>query len=120
MIARACLIPFARVLTGCGPASDPALSPSSPGDESPLAADLLANEPLAGAWESVGEGATSGVLFTSSGHPDTLTIGCNSATRRAMFYFDVDDALRLVRVLAVFFGGQDHQRAMLRRLSIPE
>lgn len=35
---------------------------------------------------------------------------------RAIFYFIVDDEAQLVRVLAVFFGGQDHQRAMLRRL----
>lgn len=47
--------------------------------------------------------------------------GLRSVTkRRAIFYFDVDDDLRLVRVLAVFFGGQDHQRAMLRRLSSSE
>lgn len=49
--------------------------------------------------------------------PDLLP-GLRSVTkRRVVFYFDVDDDLRLVRVLAVFFGGQDHQRAMLRRLS---
>ncbi len=36
--------------------------------------------------------------------------------RRAVFYFDVDDEQRLVRVLAIFFGSQDHQRAMLIRL----
>jgi len=30
--------------------------------------------------------------------------------------FIVDEEARVVRVLAVFFGGQDHQRAMLRRL----
>ncbi len=35
---------------------------------------------------------------------------------RAIFYFTVDDEAQLVRVLAVFFGGQDHQRAMLKRL----
>lgn len=35
---------------------------------------------------------------------------------RAIFYFIVDDEAQAVRVLAVFFGGQDHQRAMLRRL----
>jgi toxin ParE1/3/4 len=40
--------------------------------------------------------------------------------QRAVFYFDVDDDQRLVRILAVFFGGQDHQRAMLRRLLAPE
>jgi plasmid stabilization system protein ParE len=36
---------------------------------------------------------------------------------RAVFYFIVDEDQRVVRVLAVFFGGQDHQRRMLRRLS---
>lgn len=36
--------------------------------------------------------------------------------QRAIFYFDVDDDRQLVRVLAIFFGGQDHQRAMLIRL----
>ncbi|MGH6952292.1 MAG: type II toxin-antitoxin system RelE/ParE family toxin [Vitreimonas sp.] len=35
---------------------------------------------------------------------------------RAVFYFTVDDEARVVRVLAVFFGGQDHQSIMLRRL----
>ncbi len=49
--------------------------------------------------------------------PDLLP-GLRSVTkRRTVFYFDVDDDLRLVRVLAIFFGGQDHQRAMLKRLS---
>lgn len=49
--------------------------------------------------------------------PDLLA-GLRSVTKqRAIFYFDVDDDLRLVRVLAIFFGGQDHQRAMLQRLS---
>ncbi len=35
---------------------------------------------------------------------------------RAIFYFDADDDRRMVRVLAVFFGGQDHRRGMLTRL----
>jgi len=49
--------------------------------------------------------------------PDLLP-GLRSVTKqRAIIYFDVDDDLRLVRVLAIFFGGQDHQRAMLQRLS---
>lgn len=43
--------------------------------------------------------------------------GLRSATKdRAVFYFDVDDERRRIRVLAVFFGGQDHQRRMLVRL----
>lgn len=35
---------------------------------------------------------------------------------RAIFYFVTDVPARTLRVLAVFFGGQDHQRRMLRRL----
>ncbi|MFT3727611.1 MAG: type II toxin-antitoxin system RelE/ParE family toxin [Terricaulis sp.] len=50
-----------------------------------------------------------------------LLPGLRSVTKQsAIFYFDVDDDLRLVRVLAIFFGGQDHQRAMLQRLSNSE
>ena len=55
-------------------------------------------------------------------HQGTLRLdllpGLRSVTKqRAIFYFDVDDDARVVRVLAIFFGGQDHQRAMLARLS---
>ena len=35
---------------------------------------------------------------------------------RAIYWFDVDDAARKVRILAIFFGGQDHVRHMLVRL----
>ena len=35
---------------------------------------------------------------------------------RAIFWFDLDESARTVRILAVFFGGQDHIRHMLRRL----
>ena len=35
---------------------------------------------------------------------------------RAIFDFTDDDAAELVTVLAVFFGAQDHQRAMLKRI----
>jgi plasmid stabilization system protein ParE len=48
--------------------------------------------------------------------PDFLP-GLRSVTKdRAVFYFTVDEEARVVRVLAVFFGGQDHQREMLKRL----
>lgn len=48
---------------------------------------------------------------------DKLIPGLRRVTKdRAVFYFTVDDDARLVRVLAVFFGGQDHQRSILRRL----
>ena len=35
---------------------------------------------------------------------------------RAVSWFDVDEALGKVRILAAFFGGQDHLRHMLFRL----
>lgn len=46
-----------------------------------------------------------------------LGTGIRNVTKdRAILYFDVDDNAQLVRVLAVFFGGQDHQRRMLIRM----
>ena len=36
---------------------------------------------------------------------------------RAVFYFVTDEAERQVRVLAVFFGDQDHQRRILDRIA---
>ena len=38
------------------------------------------------------------------------------AIGRAIYWFDVDDSRDAVRVLAVFFGGQDHVRQMMARL----
>ena len=35
---------------------------------------------------------------------------------RAVFYFTVNEETRTVRIVAVFFGGQDHKRHMLKRL----
>ncbi len=39
-----------------------------------------------------------------------LTIG------QAIAWFDIDEDVKRIRVLAVFFGGQDHIRKMLTRL----
>ncbi len=36
--------------------------------------------------------------------------------RLAVYWFDVDDDRRTVRILAIFFGGQDHIRHMMARL----
>ena len=48
--------------------------------------------------------------------PD-LGEGIRAVTKdRAIFYFSVDDDEDRLRVLAVFFGGQDHQARMLLRL----
>lgn len=35
---------------------------------------------------------------------------------RAIYWFDVDEAARKVRILAIFFGGQDHVHHMLVRM----
>ena len=48
--------------------------------------------------------------------PDLLPDLRSVTKNRAILYFTVDDDQKQVRVLAIFFGGQDHQRAMLIRL----
>lgn len=48
--------------------------------------------------------------------PKLLTNLRHVTKDRAIFYFKVDDNAQLVTVLAIFFGGQDHQRAMLKRI----
>jgi plasmid stabilization system protein ParE len=40
----------------------------------------------------------------------------NVTKNRAVFYFDVDDSNRSVRILAIFFGGQNHRDHILKRL----
>ena len=48
---------------------------------------------------------------------DDLLPGLRHVTlRRAVVWFDIVEEAQEVRVLAVFFGGQDHQRHMLVRL----
>ena len=49
-------------------------------------------------------------------HDDLLPGLRHLAIGRAIYWFDVDDERQTVRVLAVFFGGQDHVRHMLARL----
>ena len=38
---------------------------------------------------------------------------------RAIYWFDVNEAEQRIRVLAIFFGGQDHVRHTLTRLLAP-
>ncbi len=40
--------------------------------------------------------------------------------QRATRWYDVDDEAQVVRVLGIFFGGQDHIRRMLIRLLGPD
>ena len=49
-------------------------------------------------------------------HDDILPGLRHLALGRAIYWFDVDESRRTVRVLAVFFGGQDHVRRMMIRL----
>ncbi len=49
-------------------------------------------------------------------HDDILSGARHLAIGRAIYWFDVDEANETVRILAVFFGGQDHVRHMLARL----
>lgn len=63
------------------------------------AADRLASFPLRG---TARDDILPGVRFV--------------AIARAIYWFDVDQKTRKVRILAVFFGGQDHVRHMLVRL----
>ena len=49
-------------------------------------------------------------------HDDILPGVRHLAIGRAIYWFDVDEPRETVRVLAVFFGGQDHVRHMMARL----
>ena len=49
-------------------------------------------------------------------HDDILPGLRHLAIDRAIYWFDIDEAGGTVRVLAVFFGGQDHVRHMMARL----
>lgn len=69
-------------------------------------------EAIKRAMLSLGEAPHQGTLRND------LLPGLRSATKeRAIFYFTVHDEERAVRIHAIFFGGQDHQREMLKRLS---
>ncbi|ATF20224.1 type II toxin-antitoxin system RelE/ParE family toxin [Phaeobacter gallaeciensis] len=62
------------------------------------------------AMEALGHAPHQGML-----RPE-IAPGLRSVTKgRAIFYFDLDETDQQLRVLAVFFGGQDHQRRMLLR-----
>jgi len=49
-------------------------------------------------------------------HDDLLKGLRHTTIDRAVYWFQVDERAEVVRVLAVFYGGQDHHRRMLARL----
>ena len=60
--------------------------------------------------------ALASAPFQGTLRPDLMPGLRNVTKDKAIFYFLVDEDAELIRVLAVFFGGQDHQRHMLLRL----
>lgn len=61
--------------------------------------------------QTLGKAPLQGTLM-----PELLS-GLRRVTKnQAIFYFDVVESEKTLRILAVFFGGQDHQRHMLKRL----
>ena len=50
-------------------------------------------------------------------HDDIISGFRHLTIERAIFWYVVDECEAVARVLAVFFGGQDHVRHMLLRLS---
>lgn len=54
--------------------------------------------------------------FRGESHDDLLPGLRHLTIGRAIYWFDVNDAEQRVRVLPIFFGGQDHVRHMLMRL----
>ena len=49
-------------------------------------------------------------------HDDILPGLRHLTVNRAIYWFDVHEEKETIRILAVFFGGQDHVRHMLARL----
>lgn len=64
--------------------------------------------------EALGQTPHQGTLRPHLGHSVR-----NVTKSRAVYYFEVNDSARTVKVLAVFFGGQDHDARILLRLLSP-
>ncbi|MGB8814013.1 MAG: hypothetical protein WCC57_12600 [Paracoccaceae bacterium] len=73
------------------------------------ASEILAKKPTDSVWCRSVMSVTT-ICFRGLRH---LTIA------RAIYWFDVNEAELRVRILAIFFGGQDHVRLMLTRLLSP-
>ena len=66
---------------------------------------------IEGAMHGLGHAPHQGTLHTHLG------AGIRSVTKgRAIFYFDIEEVQGRVRILAVFFGGPDHEARILLRL----
>jgi len=96
----------------------------------------LIEEYLVQAYQGFGEGLEDAVgraaarvedalayMRTFAKHPHrgteqaTVRPGVRTVTHKGfVFYFEVDDSLGEVRILAAFFGGADHRRQIVERL----
>lgn len=61
----------------------------------------------------------SAAPFRGESHDDLLPGLRHLTIDRAIYWFDVNEAEQRVRVLAIYFGGQDQVRHMLTRLLTP-
>ena len=80
------------------------------GDEVETALERAANRlrEIDGEMEALGRAPFQGTLQPK------LMAGLRNVTKnKAVIYFHVDENAEMIRVVAVFFGGQDHQRHML-------
>lgn len=60
---------------------------------------------------SIGRSPYQGTLS-----PD-IAAGLRHVTKnRSIIYFDINEQLKVVQIIAVFFGGQDHAQHILKRL----
>ena len=57
--------------------------------------------------------------YRAERHDDLLPGLRHLTIDRAIYWFDVDEAEQRVRILALFFDGQDHVRHMLTQLLAP-
>ncbi len=82
--------------------------------ESPNEAFERAAQRVLGIREAASRLATAPIRGTPQ---DDVLPGVRFLTiDRAIYWFDVDEHRTIVRVLAIFFGGQDHIRHMLLRM----
>jgi toxin ParE1/3/4 len=84
------------------------------GDEVAQAADraLKRMDTIERDLASIGRAPYQGTLSSFAGARDLRHVTKN----KVVFYFQVSETQQVVRLLAVFFGGQDHQRHMVKRL----
>ena len=84
------------------------------GDTPDIALDRAANR-LVGIEDDLAR--LGDVPFQGTLEPQIME-GLRHVTKnRAVFYFTTDETNETVRVLGVFFGGQDHRRHLLARIA---